>query len=95
MSKSILSNEKECFICGYTKDIHKHHIFYGTANRKQSEKYGCWVWLCANHHNMSDVGVHCNKAYDQKLKRICQDVLEREYKWSREKVIKTFGRSYL
>lgn len=94
MSKSILSNDNICYVCGYTKDIHKHHIFYGTANRKLSEKYGCWCYLCAVHHNLSNVGVHFNKALDIKLKKFCQEKWEAKY-GDREQFIQTFGKSYL
>lgn len=44
MSKSILQDEKECYITGLKEGLHKHHIYPG-ANRKNSEKYGFWVWL--------------------------------------------------
>ena len=44
---------------------------------------------------MSDVGVHSNKAFDLKLKKKCQKVLEEQKGWSREHFIKVFGRSYL
>lgn len=91
MSESIMSNKKECYICGTTGGLHKHHIFYGTANRKLSEKYGCWVWLCPYHHNMSDAGVHFNKLVDKMLKAKCQEEWEKKYgKGFRE----TFGKNY-
>lgn len=96
MSQSIISNKPECIVCGQTFNLHKHHIFYGTANRKQSEKYGCWCYLCARHHNMSDHGVHGgDNLLDLKLKRMCQEILERGQGWSREQVIDVFGRSWL
>ena len=94
MSKSIMSNDKWCYICGYTHDIHKHHIFYGSANRKISEKQGCWCFLCAVHHNMSGVGVHFNRELDLRLKRECQQKWE-EINGDREQFIRTFGKSYL
>lgn len=62
---------KECYVCHNPYNLHKHHIFYGTANRKLSEKFGCWCYLCANHHNMSKFGVHFDKKLDKKLKQIC------------------------
>ena len=37
---SVLQSEKECFVCGTNLNLHSHHIFFGTANRKLSEKYG-------------------------------------------------------
>ncbi len=94
MSKSIISNERECVVCHTTQNLHRHHIFYGTANRKKSEKYGCWCYLCANHHNMSDHAVHADNLLDLKLKRMTQDILERQG-WTRQKFIETFGRNYI
>lgn len=93
MSKSIISNEHVCYFCGISYNLHKHHIFYGTANRRLSEKYGCWVYLCAYHHNMSDYGVHFNKDIDLGLKRMCQTEFEKKY--SHEKFMQVFGRNYL
>lgn len=95
MSKSIISNEKRCIVCQDTRDLHRHHIFFGTANRRLSEKHGCWVYLCPRHHNMSDQGVHFNKTLDLILKQQCQRVLENKLGWTREKMIEVFGRSYL
>ena len=93
MSKSIISNDKMCLVCGFPQ-VHKHHIFYGTSNRKQSEKYGCWVYLCERHHNMSNEGVHFDKALDIKLKKFCQEKWEAKY-GDREQFINVFGKSYL
>lgn len=89
--KSVVSNERKCWVCGRSEPLHKHHIYYGNANRRLSEKYGCWVWLCPEHHNMSKWGVHFNKSLDLELKELCQMKLG----WSPEKMIKVFGRNYL
>ena len=94
MSKSIISNIKECYVCGYTQDLHRHHIFYGTANRKLSEQDGCWVYLCGVHHNLSRVGVHFDRELDLKLKRECQEEWEGIY-GDREEFIERYGKSYL
>jgi hypothetical protein len=91
--KSIMNNEKVCVVCGDTV-VHRHHIFYGTGNRKQSERYGCWVYLCPLHHNMSLSGVHFDTELDMKLKKECQEKWEEIY-GTREEFIKTFGRNYL
>ena len=93
MSKSLISNERKCFICDTTLGLHKHHIFFGTANRKPSEKYGCWVYLCGEHHNLSNAGVHFNRELDLVFKRECQKRWEKQF-GSREDFIKTFGRNY-
>lgn len=91
---SIISNDPECLICKTTLNLHRHHVFYGTGNRQISDKYGCWVYLCVRHHNMSSKGVHYDSEYDKKLKRECQLKWEELY-GTREDFIKTFGRSYL
>ena len=93
MAKSILQSEKECYITGSTENLHRHHIFFGTANRSKSEVYGCWVWLRADWHNMSDYGVHFNKELDRKLKQECQMKFEQLY--GHEKFMNVFGRNYL
>lgn len=92
--KSIVNYDKQCRICGSRQDIHKHHIFFGSANRKLSEKYGCWVYLCQYHHNGSNEGVHYNYGLDQLLKKTAQRRWEEIY-GSREDFRKIFGRSYL
>ncbi len=92
--ESIMSNEKICFICDATEGLHRHHIFYGTANRKLSEQYGCWCYLCGRHHNLSMMGVHYNTAVDLRLKQMCQEKWEAKY-GDRKAFIQTFGKSYL
>jgi hypothetical protein len=69
------------------------NVFYGTANRKKSEEFGCWVYLCAYHHNMSNEGVHFNKSLDILLKQECQKEFEKN--GTREEFRRIFGKSYL
>ena len=90
--KSIMQDTKECYITHQTTGLHKHHI-YGGGNRKNSEKYGCWVYLIGELHNLSDYGVHFDKSFDLKLKRKCQSVFEETH--TREEFMKIFGRNYL
>lgn len=92
--KSIVSNEKRCWICETERNLHRHHVFYGAGRRSTSEKYGCWVYLCGYHHNMSDKGIHFNKEVDLQLKRLTQRKWEDKY-GSRDDFIRTFGKSYL
>ena len=79
-------------MCHRTGQLHEHHIF-GAANKKWSEKYGLKIWLCPVHHNMSDAGVHFNKALDLQIKQIAQREFEDTY--SREDFLRIFGRNYL
>lgn len=91
--ESIISNVKECRVCGSIYNLHKHHIFEGTARRKISEKYGCWCYLCGKHHNLSSEGVHFNKTLDLHLKQLCQIRFQERY--PDLDFLKTFGRNYL
>lgn len=93
MAKSIVQNEKQCLICKTTYDLHEHHIFFGTANRRMSEKRGLKVWLCQKHHT-GPTGVHFNKDLDNMLKILGQRVYERKV-GSRQQFIEDFGRNYL
>ena len=93
MMKSILQEDTDyCFFCGkYGTEI--HHVVYGTANRKLSDKYGLVVGLCYNHHR-GRLGIHNgNKELDMKLKRMAQEAFQREY--PDKDFLAVFGRNYL
>jgi len=92
--KSIMQDEKVCYVTGSPMNLHEHHIF-GGANRKLSEKYGLKVWLRAEWHNMSDKGVHFNKSFDIQLKKEGQEKAMEHYGWTVEEFIKIFGRNYI
>lgn len=92
MTKSIMSNERECYVCGTPLGLHRHHIFFGTADRRKSEQYGCWVYLCGAHHNLSNQGVHYNHVLDLELKQKCQAEFEKIH--SHEEFMKVFRRNY-
>ena len=92
--KSVLQKKKMCWVCGTTYNLHNHQVFYGTSNRKQSEKHGMKVWLCGPHHNLSNEGVHFNKEFDRELKRYAQVQFEIK-QGTREDFISPFGKSYL
>ena len=94
MTLSILSNKPCCYVCGTTNNLHRHHCIYGTANRRLSDQYGLWVYLCAYHHNMSDHGVHFDKNLDLRLKQEAQNAWEERY-GTRQDFINVFGKSYL
>lgn len=90
--KSIISEEKRCYLCGSTVGLEMHHIFF-SALRPASDKYGLKCWLCAFHHRDNKHGVHGNRELDLKLKRKAQEIFEAKY--SHEKYMKIFGRNYL
>lgn len=59
MKKSIVTDNMEfCIVCGRPREA-VHHVFFGTALRKISDKHGFVVPLCNYHHNGA-AGVHNN-----------------------------------
>ena len=92
MAKSIICNEKECIRCGALHDLHRHHI-WGGARRDISEKHGFWMYLCADHHDMSDAGIHFNKKFDRFAKAVCQKQFEKKH--THEEFMMLIGRNYI
>lgn len=90
---SVLQDEKKCYFCHKTYGLEDHHVLFGTANRKISEKYGLKVWLCNNHHT-GQAGVHRNREFDLMLKQMAQEYYEEHY-GTREDFIREFNKSYL
>lgn len=91
--QSIIQKEKCCYVCRTQSGLHDHHIFFGSSNRKNSERHGLKVWLCGYHHNMSSAGVHFNRALDLELKQLAQSEFEKTH--SRAVFRKIFGKSWL
>ena len=80
-----------CFICGrYGTEI--HHVFFGTANRKLSDKYKLVVGLCYDHHRGNN-GVHFNKELDTELKQMAQRRFMEVY--PEKDFLAIFGKNYL
>ncbi len=75
MSKSIMQDEKVCYLNSGELVLDKHHIFNGPF-RKLSEKYGLWVWLG---HNTHLYDVHEKPENMLKLKQEGQRVFEKKY----------------
>ena len=87
--KSIMQDEKECFLTGSTQGLDLHHIYAG-ARRKASDRYGCWVWLRHDVH----MDLHeRNQALNYQLKAECQRRFEEIH--GHEKFMEVFGKSYL
>ena len=91
--KSVIQTEKKCFICGCEVNLEDHHVFFGTSNRKNSEKYGMKVWLCHMHHTGSNHSVHHDRETDLFVKRSAQLTFELDH--TREEFRAIFGKSYL
>lgn len=94
MAKSIISEEKRCYICGSQRWIERHHVFFG-ANHKASDKYGLIVPLCHYCHNEPPNGVHFNKDICRLLQADVQKKAMEHYGWDMETWRSLFGRNYL
>ena len=94
MAKSILQDERECYITGSTYNLHRHHIYAG-GRRKISEANGFWVYLTGRLHNQSDDGVHGKNGHelDLLLKQDCQRKYEETH--SRKEWMALMGKNYL
>ena len=88
--KSILQNEKRCFLCVSTQNLELHHCIHGVANRKIADREGLTVWLCHSCHSK----VHdSDRELDLKLIQFAQSVYESKH--SREEFRALFGKSWL
>lgn len=94
MVRSLLQRNKACYVCGTTFNLHLHHVFYGTANRRLSDADGCVIYLCLNHHTGAQ-GVHNNRKLDLTIKARCQMAWEKQNNKTTEDFIKRYGRNYL
>lgn len=100
MAKSIMQQDKcYCYLCGLLhgdyseKYTEEHHVIFGSANRKLSEKYGLKIYLCPEHHRTSIEAVHVNSEIAAVTKEHAQRRFEQHYKdldW-----MQIFGRNYI
>nr|DAO43366.1 MAG TPA: Recombination enhancement function protein nuclease, DNase, HYDROLASE.4A [Caudoviricetes sp.] len=92
--KSIVENNpEECYVCGTTGSLERHHIFGGNPGRKLSERYGLTVHLCYLHHRDSKEGVHFNKELCDRLHKEGQKIFEKNH--TREEFMEVFKRNYM
>lgn len=94
--RSIINNEEKCLICEtplYKRYKQTHNIFYGNGKEELSQKYGCWCYLCADHHLIGSVAVHFNKTLDKKLKAHAQKRFNEVY--PDLDFVQIFGENYL
>lgn len=77
-----------CVLCHATAE-HRHHVFYGSANRRLSEQYGMVEWLCRRCHD----AVHNGGPQGLLLKMAHQARFEQTH--TRDEFMQIFGRSWL
>ena len=82
-----------CWVCG-KYPTEQHHTYFGTGQRKISDKHGFVCELCTEHHRGQPKGVHGgNKELDIALKQYFQQEFEKEY--LRHDFVRLVGRNYL
>ena len=92
MNSIITQNTDECYVCHAKMFLEKHHVVFGTANRKLSEKYGLVVPLCP-YCPRGKFGVHHNRRLDLKLRAAAQTAFNKEY--PKLDFVQIFGKNYL
>ena len=100
--KSIMQRErKEDGVCYLCKKLHRdinpkivfeHHVIFGTANKRLSEKYGLKVFLCLYHHTEGKEAVHKNHELARLLQADAQTAFEE--KFPDKNFLQIFGRNY-
>ena len=83
---------KQCYLCGRKTYLEKHHVMAGIANRKWSEKYGLWIWACADCHRGTE-GAQYNKETNLMLKKQAQIAFEEIY--GHDMWMQTFMKNYI
>lgn len=92
MAKSILQNEKVCFLCGRQYGLELHHIFAGVANRRISTEHGLTCWLCHECHTGTN-GAQYDRDKNQYLKQMAQAAFEQNH--THEEWMKLIRRNYI
>lgn len=83
--------DAECLICHRPAEC-RHHVF-PASNRENSEREGCWVYLCNDCHNMTLHSVHMDKRLDKELRRRCQAAYEAKH--GHDRFVAVFGASWI
>ena len=93
--KSIIDDNRRCFVCGSQNNLHLHHIMFG-KNRNKADKDGLTVYLCYQHHEGTN-GIHGKNGYelDLRLKKIAEERWLEYNNKSIDDFIKRYGRNYL
>lgn len=90
---SLYGDERVCRICG-NPNVELHHVYGGVGRRIVSDREGCVVYLCHEHHQ-GRTGVHQNKAFREWLRADCQKRWEEREGKGHDDFIAMFGANYL
>lgn len=90
--------DRACWLCGRNgcgDPLDKHHIF-GGSNRRKSERYGLYVYLCHDRcHENGREAAHRNAETAQRLHEYGQRLAMEENGWTIEDFRREFGRNYI
>lgn len=94
--KSIIPDDDEyCYLCKkvgrFVGGSDRHHMIFGTANRKLSDEDGLTVSLCHTHHML----LHQQGFYKRELQNLAQKTWQDHFRKTKEEFIARYGRSYL
>lgn len=91
---SLLTDDMtRCYLTG-TQPVEIHEVFFGTADRKKSIKWGCCVPLAVHLHNTNySTSVHRNKEMNLMLKQKMQKAFEEKH--SHELFMEVFHKNYI
>ena len=90
-----LGDSTRCAICGREHGLHKHHIFFGTANRQLSEDDGMVVYLCPDCHEHGARAVHRNRETDVAIKQAAERIWMADREADEDAFRARYGRSWL
>lgn len=93
MAKSIIQDEKVCYLTGRGDSLEEHHVF-GGANRKLSEKYGLKIYLVRELHRGKD-SIHENRELSDRVKAEVQEKAMEHYGWDIDDFRRIFGKNYV
>lgn len=85
MRSIMQKKDGRCYLCimlhgdDGQKLTQEHHVLFGTANRRLSEKYGLKVYLCLAHHTEGPEAVHKNAALARALKAKAQKAFREHF----------------
>lgn len=97
--KSIIDYpENRCAVCGMSRDLETHHIFFGQANRRLADADGLVCKLCWPCHR-GQTGVHGGSErsheIDLQLKEAAQYAWMKHYGKTEKDFLARYGRNYL
>ena len=92
--KSIIQQERVCYITGTTRDLDLHHCIHGPL-RKKADRDGLTVYLNHEVHMMLHAHQRPFENLDADLKKVAQTAWMERNDATVEDFIKSYGRNYL